>query len=287
MSEKILTKKRRAWVNQFKPNVLKGTPLLYNAGVEEKYRADLDRLIRRMTTETKKEIERLFKTEPFKEYFAMDAQVSPQAKILTNKLKAKFSQLFSDKAGIVASSMVKNADRASKAQLHGSLMKLSGGLSLKTSAITAPMKQIIKASITENVGLIKSIPQQYFTDVQGAVMRSITTGNGLNDLVPFLDNYEGITLRRAKNIALDQSRKAYNNLNKGRMVAVGVKKYTWLHSGGGAHPRPDHVAMSGNIYSFDNPPVIDQRTGERGIPGQAINCRCTMTPIIEFESSEE
>jgi hypothetical protein len=35
--------------------------------------------------------------------------------------------------------------------------------------------------VTENVGLIKSIPTQYLGGVQGAVMRSITTGNGMQD----------------------------------------------------------------------------------------------------------
>jgi uncharacterized protein with gpF-like domain len=45
--------------------------------------------------------------------------------------------------------------------------------------------------------------------------------------------------------------------------------------------------MDGNVYSFDDPPIIDKNTGERGIPGQAINCRCFMVPVIEFEDEEE
>jgi len=41
------------------------------------------------------------------------------------------------------------------------------------------------------------------------------------------------------------------------------------------------------IFSFDDLPVIDRRSGERGIPGQAINCRCRMAPVIEFDNDEE
>ena len=70
------------------------------------------------------------------------------------------------------------------------------------------------------------------------------------------------------------------------MEKLGLKKFEWLHSGGGHHPRPDHVAMSGNIYSFTSLPIIDSKTGERGIPGQAINCKCVMRPVIEFEQGE-
>jgi SPP1 gp7 family putative phage head morphogenesis protein len=99
-----------------------------------------------------------------------------------------------------------------------------------------------------------------------------------------LQEYEGVTLRRARNIALDQTRKAYNNINKGRMQAIGVQKFEWVHSGGGQKPRELHIELDGQVFSFDDLPVIDERTGERGIPGQAINCRCTMVPVIEFET---
>ena len=68
--------------------------------------------------------------------------------------------------------------------------------------------------------LIKSIPEQYFKDVTGSVMRSITTGNGLADLVPEIKKYDGQTERRAKLLALDQTRKAYNSINKQRMQSL-------------------------------------------------------------------
>ena len=171
--------------------------------------------------------------------------------------------------------------------MHSSMQKLSGGLSLKTSVISGTMKETMTASVAENVALIKSIPQKYGTDIAGAVMRSITAGNGLQDLIPALENYEGQTERRARNIALDQTRKAYNSLNKGRLQALGVKEFEWLHTGGSQKPRKDHQEMSGNIYRFDDPPVIDQRTGERGFPGQAPNCRCRILPVIRFDTGEE
>ncbi|KAF9396648.1 hypothetical protein CPC16_010967, partial [Podila verticillata] len=63
-------------------------------------------------------------------------------------------------------------------------------------------------------------------------MRSITSGNGLEDLIPFLQAQEGITRRRARNIALDQTRKAYNGFNRARCVGAGVTHGEWIHSGG-------------------------------------------------------
>lgn len=279
----LLTKKRQQWVDTFKPSkVLRGTPLNYNAGDESRYVIELTALVKQMTAQTQKSVVKLFKTHHAQDGMAMDASVVSQARILMNSLTQKFEQLFGRKADPMATRMMDNTDKSSKSSLHSSLKELSGGLSLKTDVMTGPMKEVFSASVQENVGLIKSIPAQYLTEVQGAVMRSITTGQGLADLIPFLKSHEGMTIRRARNIALDQTRKAYNQLNKGRMAAVGIRKYEWLHTAGSQKPRQLHIQMSGNIYSLDDPPVIDDNTGERGIPGQAINCRCRMVPVIEF-----
>jgi SPP1 gp7 family putative phage head morphogenesis protein len=210
----------------------------------------------------------------------MDASVSSQARILMDKLTDKFTKLFDDKSEAVVNKMLKANSTASAASLQSSLKKLSGGVTLKTNNISGQLKEILKASVNENVELIKSVGADYLSNVKKQVMRSITTGNGLADLVPALKRYKGITERHAKNMALDQTRKVYNSMNRSRMESANIKQFKWLHSGGGQHPRPDHVAMNGNIYSFDNLPVIVPKTGERGIPGQAINCKCTMTPVF-------
>lgn len=289
----VLTKKKKRWAKQFKhTGLIKGKTLRYNAAVQDRYVKALVSLTKQMTSQTRREVEKFFKAEHAREHFGMDADPASQARILTNSLMDKFQQLFSGKAKGLADSMARDADRASSAALHASLKEMSGGLSLPTSAITGPMQTIIKASVAENVGLIKSIPQQYLQNVQGALLRSIIGGaEGGPDLVTtlftYLDEEEGRAIRRARNIGIDQTRKAYNNMNKGRMQKLGVEKFEWIHSGGGQKPRPLHVAMSGNIYSFDNLPVIDENTGERGIPGQAINCGCTMRPVVSFDGGEQ
>jgi len=235
-----------------------------------------------MTAQVKRDVLRLFKTDPAAAHFGQDATIASQSRILMADLGNRFNALFAKKARPLAEGMVKAADKSGASALYSSLQKLSGGMSLKTSLGSPALNEITKASVAENVSLIKSIASEYLQKVEGAVMRSITTGNGLQDLVPALEQYEGQTHRRAKNIALDQTRKVYNSVNKGRMEALGIGKFMWHHSGGGAHPREDHVDMDGEIYSFEELPIIDPRSGERGIPGQAPNCRCTMSPVFDF-----
>lgn len=280
--KKILTQRKQRWVTQFKPDVVRGDALNPNAGDANYYYKQLEALILRMVQETEREIIRLFKGEEMTEFFAEDKSPSAQAKILTNALRKKFDALFYDRSKPIAEKMVKQANKTSNSSLQSSIQKLSGGLTLSTESLSGKLTEIVSATVTENVGLIKSIPAQYLEGVQGAVMRSITTGNGLQDLVPYLAKGKGITLRRARMIAHDQTRKAMNSLSKARMQQIGIEEFEWLHTGGSNHPRQDHIEMSGNIYRFDNLPVIDKKTGERGIPGQAINCRCRMRPVINF-----
>jgi len=135
------------------------------------------------------------------------------------------------------------------------------------------------------VSLIKSIPAEYFAKIESKVMRSITSGHGLEDLVPFFEEQEGMTARRAKNIALDQTHKAYNGFNEGRVTALGLDDYEWIHSGGGLHPRPMHQALDGKICSFSKPPIINEN-GDRGRPGQEPGCRCTFVPVIRFKNGQ-
>lgn len=281
---RLLTKRKQKWVNQFRPDVVEGKPLSPNAAVEMRYFNRLAKLIDQMTAGTEEELRALFKTAPAEQFFAEDASIAEMAKRVTAKLMERYDRLFAEASKPMAEQMANGSDAASSAAVHESMQKLSGGLSLPTAAINAPMKEVLKATITENVGLIKSISAKYLEGVQGAVMRSITSGNGLQDLVPYLAKHKNITIRRARMIANDQTRKAFNNLSRGRMEKLGLTKFKWVHTGGSKDPRKLHKnVLNGQIFSFDDLPIIDDNTGERGIPGQAINCRCRMAPVLEFE----
>ena len=288
-----VTEKKKDWHESRDSQVMTSDPLNYNYSTQIKYSRELKKLVRRMTRTVRSELEKFFNSPEAKEFYAeqsksaMDASVASQAKILTNKLMSRFTWLFNDKADALAEMMVKSQLKNSRVSLADSLKKLSGGLTIKTNFMTGDLSEVVKSIVAENVSLIKSIADVYLSNVQKSVLRSITFGQGLKDLVPQLKKFDGMSERHANNVALDQTRKAYNSINKARMEKVGVKKFKWLHSGGGQKPRKDHIEMNGNIYSFDDLPVIDRRSGERGIPGQAINCRCRMAPVIEFDNDEE
>jgi SPP1 gp7 family putative phage head morphogenesis protein len=239
-----------------------------------------------MQATTVRELRHLYKTSAAREAgLAMDASFASMAARLVRELTKRFTALFTDKAGGLAEAWAHGISKQAAVGLQGSLKKASGGVTLRTDVVSGAVADVVKASIRSNVALIRSIPREYFLEIEGEVMRSIQSGRGMADLQPFLEKRGNITKKRAALIARDQTSKATTAINRARMQGLGVRKFKWLHSGGGKEPRPLHKnVLNGNVYSMDDPPVIDDRTGERGFPGQLINCRCRMVPVIEFKA---
>ena len=281
---RVLTRRKQAWIPRKNTAVVIGQPLNNPTILEVRYAKRLEALVAEMADSVQRELERFFKEPHAEEYFeeAMDASVSSQARILTNALMKKFNGLFSLAAPPIAEQHTKAVKKASTLSVKTSLKDIAKGLSFGAN-LSEETKQVLNASIVEQVSLIKSISMEYLSGVQGAVMRSISSGRGLADLAPFMEKHKEITQRRARMIAYDQTRKAYNNLNRASLQQLGLTKFRWLHTGGSKHPRKLHIQYNGEVFSFDNPPIIVEETGERGIPGQAINCRCRMQAVISFE----
>lgn len=284
---------------------IKGTVLRPNAATLAQFRTPWLKLIDQMTRETTAALTAIFResdvldhlervlieegiTQP--EAVAMDASLADQAQNAINLLQAKFSILFDRAASGITSVMTANSLRDSQGQLTKSLKQI--GAEHLTLKPTDALKQTIDAAALEATGLIKRVPADYLPMVQGDVMRSITTGNGLADLEPALRERNVKVKNWAENVSKDQTRKVFANINKVRMNDVGLDKYEWIHSGGSNKPRKYHIdpapgGLNGRICSLKDPPVIDERTGERGIPGQLPYCGCTMRPIFKFDDDEE
>ncbi|MBI1213638.1 MAG: phage head morphogenesis protein [Alphaproteobacteria bacterium] len=154
----------------------------------------------------------------------------------------------------------------------------NGGMTVKFT-LSKPMRDVLQAKIAENVSLIRSIPSQYFTQIEGKVMRSVQRGRDLSELVPDLQKQYGVTRRRAALIARDQNNKATSAYQVARQTSLGLEEGIWMHSGGGQHPRPKHVAANGKKFKLsEGLPVGDK--GQKVLPGEEINCKCVWRPVI-------
>lgn len=257
---------------------IKGVAMNPPASVEARYRAAMDKLVRQMNKETTAAIKE-WKDSQAMDGTGMDAIPTSLGSVL-DRLTKRFDAMFKKQADVMASVFVKGTDAASRAATRANLDAVGKSITLSSAEMTkGSLGDIFAKAVKTNADLIKSIPSEHMGKVREHIADSFTTGRGLADLLPQVRAVEGMTERRAKLIAYDQTRKVYATMNADRIQAVGAKRFEWLHSGGAAQPRPDHVAMSGNIYFFNDPPIIDKRTGERGFPGDAINCFIGSTKV--------
>lgn len=142
-----------------------------------------------------------------------------------------------------------------------------------------------KVVAAEQVGLIKSIPQQFLNRVQAQVWQSVKRGADLKTLSVELQKSYGVTRKRAALIARDQNAKAKATIEAVRHQELGIKQAIWMHSHAGKEPRPSHVKMNRKLYDLAKG-MYDPDEGKYIHPGELINCRCTMRPFIPgFETA--
>ncbi|MDR0805955.1 MAG: phage head morphogenesis protein [Enterobacteriaceae bacterium] len=270
--------KRERWATQRKA-LMKGEPLHYPSAVKAKYQASLQKLISAMIKDYQKELTMLNKDFGI----TTDASIASQTRIAMSKLRKKWLSVFSKRSASLADKFVSQVDAVSKRSLNESLKSLSGGLTIQTPEMPEAMKDKIIAATAENVSLIKSIPEKFHYRVESAALRSIASGGeGAKTIYQEIMEIGEVTEKRAKFIAEDQTRKLTTAANQERAKSAGIKKGIWHHSSGSAEPRRLHVELDGTEFDLDNPPVIDLKTGQRGLPGVLPNCKCFWTPVVDF-----
>ena len=265
------------------PRVKEGKALRPSVAIGEKFGNEVVAEIDLFWRDIIREVKAAFRESSFKS--AMDAGITTQARIRLNSLREKWEVRFNKLAKESVAKMIARVDKNSLVTLNQSLREVSKGLEIDTAYSDQRLIDVIQASTQEAAQLIKRIPSQYLDQVQGEVMRAITSGRGMQDLVPFFkQKYQG-DVRWARHVAMDQTRKTAASINQVRLQKFGVEEYVWVHTMGSRYPRKDHIAMSGKTFRYDDPPVIDKRTGERGHPGTAVFCRCVSRPLFKFNES--
>jgi SPP1 gp7 family putative phage head morphogenesis protein len=216
------------------------------------------------------------KNEPAISELAQDEVPADALRKALNDLAARKLKGFDDAAEELAKYFAQSASQRSDAALRAILKK--AGISVDFR-MTAAQRDILKATVNENVSLIKSIPEQYLKDVEGAVMRSVQVGRDIGALSKELQQKFGVAKRRAEFISRDQNNKASSMLNRGRQIELGITEAEWRHSHAGKNPRRSHVAMNGKRYSIADG-WYDPDAKQIVWPGTLPNCRCTSKSII-------
>lgn len=130
----------------------------------------------------------------------------------------------------------------------------------------------------QNTDLITSLVRSQVDRVRD-ILTDAGAGTRVEEIARSIREGTDATRSRASLIARDQVLSLNARVTQKRHEAAGVTEYVWRTSRD-ERVRADHKALDGKRFRYDQPPVVDQRRGERANPGTYYQCRCTAEPII-------
>lgn len=246
-----------------------------NLGFTALYRRQIEALVSAMHADISGEIGKVYRGDEEKGFrIAQDATPAAILQGVIRRLTDRWRARFDQGARELAAFFAKGAAERTDTQLRMILKR--AGFSIPFS-LTPAMRDVVEASVAENVSLIKSIGSEYLTQVEGHVMRSVALGRDLSTLTRELQAQYGVTKRRAAFIARDQNNKATAAITRARQVELGIEVAIWRHSHAGKTPRPEHVAFDGQRYEVQKGAFLE---GKWTWPGVEPNCRCFSQSVI-------
>ena len=129
-----------------------------------------------------------------------------------------------------------------------------------------------------NLRLIKSLCDEHVARV-GKVLAAAGRGTRVEEIARELQEATGASRARADLIARDQVLRLNSQVTEDRHRAAGITEYVWSASRD-VRVRKRHKELDGTRQRYDDPPIVDERTGRRAHPGQDIQCRCCPIPVL-------
>ena len=253
-----------------------------NPGIRAAYRRALDAILRDMHDDVSKAILEEYDAAEWR--MARDSAWRSPSERLADRLERlmkKWRRRFDSFAVTTAGKYLRQVWTAVRVGRKNELAELGIVRRINPSRFTSDLFQ---ALLAENVGLIRNIPDQYFSRIAQDVQRSIAAGGDRKMLVQDLRKNYGFTETRARFIARDQTAKATQALAESTDRDLGFTEGVWVHVPGRKSSRPTHIAMNGKKFKLGEGLYDKAAYGKKGgawvSPGSLPNCMCTYRPIV-------
>jgi SPP1 gp7 family putative phage head morphogenesis protein len=199
-----------------------------------------------------------------------------QVPTIEQLLKA-YSDMLKGWATQTASNMLMDVALRDEQAWQTMAKELSRGL--REEIRNAPTGRVMRQLLADQVDLIQSIPIEAAQRVHRLTLAGIEDSTRFTEIAKEIRNSTGVAESRAVLIARTEVARTSTTLTQARAESIGADSYVWRTSGDGA-VRSDHKKLNGKIFQWHNPPIADERSGERANPGCIWNCRCFAEPII-------
>lgn len=241
-----------------------------NASLTKWYREQMQGMMDEMRSDLIQDV-----VKPMRSEIAMDGILDWMGHVIDG-LVSRWQDRLDKLSTQVAQELVGKAKTNYDKRLLGILRKRGFTVNFRPTKYMEDQAQI---ALGENVALIKSIGNEYLDKVRSAVWRSVKNGYDVESLIKQLKEIDGVTDRRAKNIAKDQTAKLNQAFEDARAKELGITKAKWLHSSAVRTPRHEHVKAHGEIYDIDKGIKFSNGWFK---PAQDYGCMCRKYLVIDI-----
>jgi SPP1 gp7 family putative phage head morphogenesis protein len=185
-------------------------------------------------------------------------------------------------------SFVRNIGDSIRSAIDGNWQKaINQAIGVNVALPGTDMSANIDAWAEENTALITNLTQSYLSKITTTVNSGFRDGLSWRDISKNIKAETGVAKRRADLIARDQVATMNMQVTKQRAKDLEIKQFVWRTmedqrvrgNPSGLYPKakPSHYARNGKTYNWS-----DGAGAHDTFPGQAINCRCYASNVIEF-----
>lgn len=184
-----------------------------------------------------------------------------------------------DWAVSVASRMLAEVDFRTSDKKAWMDMSRRVGQGIRDEIDNTPVGAIMRQRLDEQTKLIKSLPTEAAERVRQITLQGISGSKRADVVAKEIMASGQVSKSRAMLIARTEVSRTATELTRTRAEAIGSTEFIW-RTVGDSDVRHDHRVLNGKTFRWDSPPVADQRTGIRALPGAIWNCRCIPEVIV-------
>lgn len=257
-------------------------PVKSQKGLEKQYQRELNKLGTALIVAVNESILPFLKTT--QPEYVVDG-IGDTIGAIFRRLNAQFSgtAVFGF-AKATATQMVTRVGANNKRRFNKTVEKVTG-VDLGGMVRAEGLEDFMSLSVSKNVSLIKSLPEEYLKQVETIVNNGVINGEKYSSIAKKINARVGSAniklANRIKTIAMNEVQTVNSQISLRRADNLGIKKGVYMTSGD-ERVRTCHAELDGKEYDLNK--GAWSKTCQKFIqPGVTdINCRCSFSPVISI-----
>lgn len=208
-------------------------------------------------------------------YVAPDLQVPKQK---TKNIEKYWQEIESKRKQIKDSN--KSADYISEEldKLNKEAFENAPKLDIDEVALDKETKKIAEDYVYNMQYWVKNWEVKNIIKMRQDLVKMRQEGARIPEIREYFEKRWKVAKDKAQFLATNESHLAASTIKATHYQNMGFTHFKWGRSSS-IEKRPLHEEYYGKIFSYSNPPIIDEKLGIRGLPRQIWNCKCTQIPV--------